>query len=127
MRVAVSSARIVFHQVRFFHGDQFKALPLQFSNDALLDIQAPCKPVQPFDQDKPHAVRMQGEKHLHEGGPVLQFLFSADPTLPEDANHLDVVGGGVAIDGLKLPGVAISAFLALAAHSQVCEARRILG
>ncbi|MGO9097794.1 MAG: hypothetical protein ACLQGV_21535 [Bryobacteraceae bacterium] len=27
----------------------------------------------------------------------------------------------VATDGLKLPGVAISAFLALAAHPQLCE------
>ena len=44
-------ARIVFHQVRFFDGHQFKAVPLQFSNNALLDIQAPCKPVQSLDEN----------------------------------------------------------------------------
>ena len=45
---------------------------------------------------------MERRKHFLEGGPVAEFFFAGYAPFLENPNDLDVVGGGVAIDALKI-------------------------
>lgn len=113
--------RIFRHQIGLCRRQQRKSTLVEIRDNGLLDHQVSCKPVEPLNHNRSHAVSEQRSHQLTPGWAIHALDGTADTRFTKDADDPETVPSGVIEDRFALAGKTVPIQLPSSRDSNVSE------